>query len=211
MNRSSLQNSIIIFFVLFITFISSSSALSAQITLAWDPNTEADLAGYKVYYGIASGTYGSPISVGNVTTYTLAGLTAGQTYYIALKAYNTSNMESDYSNEVSGVATTLADTTPPTTPTNLTATAVSSSQINLSWNASTDNVAVTGYRIYRGGTQIATSTTTSYSNTGLTPSTTYTYTVAAYDAAGNVSPQSPSVSATTRTGLSPPQNLKIIP
>src|SRR5438309_533281 len=89
------------------------------------------------------------------------------------------------------------DTTPPLVPTGLTASAVSSSQINLSWTASSDNVGVSGYRVYRGGTQIATTSTTSFANTGLSASTTYSYTVAAYDAAGNVSAQSSSASATT--------------
>jgi hypothetical protein len=91
-----------------------------------------------------------------------------------------------------------ADNQAPTIPASLSATAVSSSQINLSWTASTDNVGVTGYRIYRGGTQIGTSGTNSYQNTGLSPSTSYSYTVAAYDAAGNVSGQSSSASATTQ-------------
>ena len=61
------------------------------------------------------------------------------------------------------------DATPPSTPANLTATAVSSSQIDLSWDASTDNIAVTGYNIYRdgGGTPIATVTGTTYQDTGL--------------------------------------------
>src|SRR5438552_775449 len=89
------------------------------------------------------------------------------------------------------------DTTPPTVPTGLTASAVSSSQINLSWTASSDNVGVSGYRVYRGGTQIATTSATSFANTGLSASTTYSYTVAAYDAAGNLSAQSSSASATT--------------
>src|SRR5438477_10218050 len=89
------------------------------------------------------------------------------------------------------------DTTPPTVPTGLTASAVSSSQINLSWTASSDNVGVSGYRVYRNGTQIATTSATSFANTGLSPSTTYSYTVAAYDAAGNPSTQSSSASATT--------------
>ncbi len=93
-----------------------------------------------------------------------------------------------------------SDTTAPSTPTGLTATASSSSQINLSWSASTDNVGVTGYKVYRGGAQIATTTGISYSNTGLSPSVTYSYTVSAYDAAGNTSAQSTSVSATTRAG-----------
>jgi chitodextrinase len=90
-----------------------------------------------------------------------------------------------------------ADTTPPSVPTGLTASAVSSSQINLSWAASSDNVGVSGYRIYRGGTQIATTTATFYTNTGLSPSTTYSYAVAAFDAAGNLSAQSSPASATT--------------
>jgi len=88
-------------------------------------------------------------------------------------------------------------TVTPTAPTNLSATAVSSSQINLSWTASTDNVPIAGYKVYRGGAQIAITTATSYSDTGLAAATTYTYTVAAYDAAGDVSPQSAPASATT--------------
>src|SRR5204863_106872 len=82
-------------------------------------------------------------------------------------------------------------------PTGLTASAVSSSQINLSWTASSDNVGVSGYRVYRNGTQIATTGATSFANTGLSPSTTYSYTVAAYHAAGNLSTQSSPASATT--------------
>jgi hypothetical protein len=91
------------------------------------------------------------------------------------------------------------DTTPPTVPANVTATAVSSSQINLSWTASTDNVAVAGYYVYRGGTQIASVSGTTYSDTGLAASTTYTYTVAAYDPSGNISARSTPASATTKT------------
>ena len=75
-----------------------------SISLAWDPNTESDLAGYKVYYGTASRSYGSSVNVGNVTSYQLTGLTSGQTYYIALTAYDTLGYESGFSNEVSGPA-----------------------------------------------------------------------------------------------------------
>ena len=99
------------------------------------------------------------------------------------------------------------DTQAPSVPTGLSATAVSPSQINLSWTASTDNVGVTGYRIYRctgsgctPSTQIATSASNSYQNTALVANTTYVYRVAAYDAAGNVSGQSASASATTQAG-----------
>lgn len=92
----------------------------------------------------------------------------------------------------------VSDTTAPSIPINLSATAVSASQVNLSWLPSTDNTAVTGYRIYRNGTQLTTTTGTTYSNTGLSPSTIYSYTVLAYDASGNSSAQSTSVSATTQ-------------
>lgn len=90
----------------------------------------------------------------------------------------------------------VPDTTPPSVPSSLSATAVSASQINLTWTASTDNVGVAGYRIFRGGVQVGTSGSTSFSDTGLSPNTTYAYTVSAYDAAGNIS-ASASASATT--------------
>ncbi len=90
-----------------------------------------------------------------------------------------------------------ADTTAPSIPTGLSATAISSTQIDLSWTASTDNVAVTAYRVYRDSVFVATSTLTTYSDVGLTPSTTYSYTVSAVDASYNASAQSASASATT--------------
>jgi chitodextrinase len=91
------------------------------------------------------------------------------------------------------------DTKPPTSPTNLTATAVSSSQINLRWNASTDNVGVAGYRIYRNGgtTPIATVTTTSYGDSGLNANTNYTYNVVAVDTS-NLPSTPATASATTQ-------------
>ena len=89
------------------------------------------------------------------------------------------------------------DTQPPTAPTNLTAQAVSSSQINLAWTGSTDNAGVAGYDIYRDNTKVATVTTTSYGDANLLPSTTYSYFVKALDAAGNISPSSNTATATT--------------
>jgi len=93
---------------------------------------------------------------------------------------------------------TLPDTQPPTVPMNLTATVVSSSQIDLSWTASTDNVGVAGYHIYRKGIYVGSGTETSYQSNGLLPSTTYGYRVAAFDAEGNVSAQSVAVSKKTQ-------------
>ncbi len=90
---------------LVLSLLWSSCVFAAQIKLAWDANTESDLAGYRVYFGTTSGAYTNPVGVGNVTQYTLGGLTPGQTYYIAVTAFDTSEHESDYSNEVSGIAT----------------------------------------------------------------------------------------------------------
>jgi len=75
-------------------------ATLTQATLEWDPNSEPDLAGYKLHYGMASGSYVTTVDVGNQTTYTLTDLDVGETYYIAATAYNTSGLESGYSNEV---------------------------------------------------------------------------------------------------------------
>ena len=101
-------------------------------------------------------------------------------------------------------ASSSGDTTPPTAPSNLTATAASASQINLAWTASTDNVGVTGYLVERcsgaGCTnfaQIGTPTSTSFSDTGLTANTSYSYRVRATDAAGNLSAYSNTATATT--------------
>src|SRR6266852_2184661 len=94
-------------------------------------------------------------------------------------------------------ATPSVDTTPPSLPTGLTGAAAGSSGANLSWSASTDNVGVTAYILLRNGVQVATPATTSFTDAGLSAATTYSYTVAARDAAGNISPDSTSVSVTT--------------
>src|SRR5436853_543139 len=98
--------------------------------------------------------------------------------------------------------TPSVDTTPPSTPTGLTGAAAGSTGVNLSWSASTDNVGVTGYIVRRNGVQVATPATTGYADTGLSVGT-YSYTVAARDAAGNISPNSASVSITIADTTAP--------
>src|SRR5262249_15280831 len=116
---------------------------------------------------------------------------------------HTHNNLSGYSGTASA---TTADTIAPSAPSNLTATAPSSAQINLTWTASTDNVGVTGYRLERcqgAGcstfAQIATPASTSFSDTGLTRNTSYSYRVSATDAAGNLSGYSNTAKARTRS------------
>src|SRR5439155_17579723 len=91
----------------------------------------------------------------------------------------------------------------PSTPAGLIATAAGATTINLTWTASTDNVGVSAYIVKRDGVQVATPSATNYADTGLSVATTYSYTVAARDAAGNISPDSASVSATTAGTLFP--------
>jgi hypothetical protein len=93
-----------------------------------------------------------------------------------------------------------SDTTAPTAPTALVASGTTATTTNLSWTASTDNVAVTGYDIYQGTTLKGSSTTTTYAVTGLTASTAYTFSVKAKDAAGNISASSSTVNVTTLAG-----------
>ncbi|MFC3843988.1 chondroitinase-B domain-containing protein [Paenibacillus sp. GCM10012304] len=100
--------------------------------------------------------------------------------------------------DVSVTDSAVSDTQAPTVPTGLSASAVSSAQINLTWTASTDNVGVTGYDVFRDGSLIGSTATTSYSDSGLSASTTYSYTIKAKDAANNLSQASSPVSATTQ-------------
>ncbi|MET3204895.1 UNVERIFIED_ORG: hypothetical protein ABIB21_001689 [Arthrobacter sp. UYEF13] len=89
------------------------------------------------------------------------------------------------------------DTTAPTAPTGLVSSGHTTTTVALAWDASTDNVGVTGYRLYRDGTQIADQPGRTYSDSGLSPATAYTYTVKAYDAATNLSNPSTSLTVTT--------------
>jgi fibronectin type 3 domain-containing protein len=163
----------------------------------------------------AAGTFTAAQSVAITTTtasatirYTTDGSTptstTGTVYSAAVSVSATSTLRaiayrSGYINSaVASAAYTIntADTQPPTVPTNLAASATSSSTVSLTWAASTDAVGVTGYRIYRNATQIATAATNSYSDSGLTAATQYAYRVAAYDAAGNLSAQCTAVNVT---------------
>lgn len=72
-----------------------------KASLTWSPVTGSNLAGYKVYMGTASGRYGTPLDVGNVTAYVVSNLALGNTYYFVVTSYSTSGSESAYSNEVS--------------------------------------------------------------------------------------------------------------
>ncbi|HUD11364.1 MAG TPA: fibronectin type III domain-containing protein [Candidatus Saccharimonadia bacterium] len=176
----------------------ATAAGASQVNLSWNASTDnVGVAGYQVFRN------GTPVAdVTNGTSYSDTGLAEGATYQYTVDAYDAAG---NVSGQSATAGVTISDTTPPTVPTNLTATAVSGTQINLSWTASTDNVGVAGYTVFRNGTQIATVTNgTSYADTGLAVGASYQYTVAAYDAAGNVSAQSAAATATTLSDTTPP-------
>src|SRR6267143_1311149 len=161
----------------------------SRINLSWNASTDnVGVAGYKVLRG------GVQIATTSALTYADTGLSPSTAYSYTVAAYDTAGNTSAPSSAAS--ATTQA-ATPPSIPTGLSATAISGSQINQSWSASTDPVGVTGYNVMRNGVLIAAVSALTYADTGLSPSTTYTYTVAAFNAAGYTSAPSTAASATT--------------
>jgi chitodextrinase len=195
--------------------LTATAVSTSQINLSWTASTDnVGVTGYLVESCSGAGcTTFSQIATVTGTTFNNTALAASTPYSYRVRATDAAGNLSGYSSVAS--ATTLApDTQPPTSPSNLTATAVSTSQINLSWTASTDNVGVTGYLVERctgaGCTtfsQIAAVTGTSFNNTGLAASTPYSYRVRATDAAGNLSGYSNVAGATTLApDTQPPTN-----
>ncbi len=188
------------------TNLTATAATTTQINLSWTASMDnVGVTGYKVERCSGAGCANFvQIATPTGTTYNDTSLTASTSYSYRVRASDAAGNNSVYSNTVSATTPAGADATPPTAPTNLTATAASATQINLAWTASTDNVGVTGYKVERcsgaGCTsfaQIATPTGTAYNDTGLTGSTSYSYRVRATDAAGNNSAYSNTATATT--------------
>lgn len=100
--------------VLLSLFMTAQAAIAASVTLAWNPNSEPDIAGYKINYGFSSRNYTQRLDVGNTPNGTVSNLNNGTTYFFAATAYNTSGAESGFSNEV---IYTAPGTPPPPTPT----------------------------------------------------------------------------------------------
>ena len=187
----------------------TATAVSAtQINLNWNASTDnVGVTGYRVErcQGASCTTF-AQIASPTATSYNDTGLAAGSSYSYRVRAVDAATNLSPYSGTATA-STPAPDTDPPTSPSGLTATAVSATQINLNWNASTDNVGVTGYRVERcqGAScttfaQIASPTATSYNDTGLAAGSSYSYRVRAVDAATNLSPYSGTATAGTQTG-----------
>jgi chitodextrinase len=183
--------------------IHKTSSTITSVTLAWDAASDnVGVSGYHVYRNGA--LVGSPGGNG----FTDTGLGVGTSYTYTISAFDSATNESAQSAPFS--ADSSSDTTPPTIPSNLHTTTVHDDSISLGWDASTDDVSVTGYKIYRDGSLVGTSATTSYTDSGLMPFTNYSYRVIAYDAANNNSTASaalPTQTAYDTTAPTTPGNL----
>ncbi len=166
---------------------------SSSTMLSWSPSTDdVGVIGYYIYRN------GIKITTPNAitgTSYTDSGLSSGNAYTYSVLAYDAAGNISASPPLIR--VTTIYDITPPSVPSGLSATATSPAEIDLVWKPSTDNIQVGGYNVYRDGSLIASVATTSYMDNGVSPQTSYTYSVAAYDTSDNVSLRSVVMQATT--------------
>jgi chitodextrinase len=187
------------------TGLTTTVISDTQINLSWTASTDnVGVTGYKVErcQGASCSNF-TQIATPTATTFNDTGLAPSTSHSYRVRATDAAGNLSSYS--ATSTATSSKDTTPPTAPTNLMTTVISSSQINLSWTASTDNVGVTGYNVQRcqgaGCSNFAPigalTTSTTFNDIGLAASSSYSYRVNATDAAGNLSPFSSAVTATT--------------
>jgi chitodextrinase len=188
-----------------LTAVASSTT---QIGLTWAASTDnVAVTSYRVERctGASCTNFAQIGAATTLATFSDSGLTASTAYRYRVRASDAAGNLSNYSNIAFGTTLAVSDTTAPTAPSSLVATASSSTQIGLVWIASTDNVGVTGYRVERCSganctsfAQIGTTTTAlSFPDSGLMASTSYSYRVRATDAAGNLSNYSNTATATT--------------
>jgi glucose/arabinose dehydrogenase len=183
------------------TNLAASAITQNSFTLSWTAATDnIGVTGYDVYQN------GVKINVANITatSYNVTGLLPATTYGYYVKAKDAAGNQSANSNTLN-VTTGSPDVIPPSAPTNLQSSIITQTTFTLKWTAATDNIAVTGYDVYKDGVKIngALVTTTTYNVTGLTTATTYSMTVKAKDAAANESAASIALPVTTLISESP--------
>ncbi len=171
------------------TNLSAAVKSISRVDLTWSASTDNVLvSGYKVYRN------GSLLASPSTTSYVDNTVSLGGTYKYEVSAYDLSSNESDKSTPIT---VAVKDQAKPSAPANLKAKVVSTTRVDLSWSVSTDNVGVTGYRIYRNGSLIKKVTGNKYYDKAVKAAKTYSYYVKAYDAAGNISNRSSIVKVTT--------------
>ena len=183
------------------TNVTATRVSYTEVDLTWTASTD-DLG--PVGYAVADLNTGLIVKTSKTNSCTITGLTPGTTYDFAVGASDVGGNIIGPQDESSWVqvVTSIIDTDPPSAPANLAAFALNHEEMELFWDASTDNVGVTEYKVYKASDNSLVETTSelSYKVTGLELSTTYSYYVRAYDANNNESDPSNTVSATTFTG-----------
>ncbi|MBK6379724.1 MAG: PQQ-dependent sugar dehydrogenase [Chitinophagaceae bacterium] len=187
--------------------LAASAITQTSFTLSWTVATDnVGVTGYDVYQN------GIKINLTNITgtTYNVTGLSPATTYGYYVKAKDAAGNQSANSSTLN-VTTGQPDITPPSAPTNLQSSVITQTGFTLKWNAATDDVAVTGYDVYKDGLKInaALVTTTTYNVTGLTTGNTYAMTVKAKDAAANESAASTALPVTTLISESPSETFSM--
>lgn len=164
------------------TSLTRSSITATGFSVSWAASSDnVGVAGYRVYRGGIDGTcLGSTTG----TSWAFSGLSPLTSYVIAVTAYDATG---NVSSAGSGTITTGADTTAPADVANLATSSVTFCSLVLSWSAASDDVGVVGYNIYRDGSLLGSTASTSYTVSGLSPATLYGFAVKARDDAGNLS------------------------
>jgi chitodextrinase len=178
------------------TGITATGLTATTVSVSWSASSDnVGVIGYGVYVD------GTLVGSTSQRTFTASGLTCGKSYAVTVDAYDGAGNRSPQSTPLTVATSVCPDTQAPSAPGSLRATAATTSSVVVAWNPSTDNVAVTGYRVYKDGAFVTTTTSTSHSFGSLTCGTAYTFGVDAYDAAGNLS--SPRTTLTTATAACP--------
>lgn len=174
--------------------LNAENITSSTVDLNWSASADnVGVTGYKIYQD------GTEIDETINTEYTVTNLSADTPYGFTVSAIDSELNESAQSNTANITTLPEPDTEAPTVPQNLMAANITTTSVDISWSASTDNISVTGYKIYQDGEEIDETTNTAYSIEELTPGTTYGYAVSAVDASGNESNQSNVLSITTES------------
>ncbi len=166
------------------------------------------IAGYEIYRN------GAKVASTTRNYYLLSGLSSRKGYAVYIKAFDTAGNYSEPSSTLIINEQYYQDTAAPAAPCNLRSAEITGASITLVWDTAIDNMGVTGYEVYQGNTLLGKTAETTYVVTGLTPETAYSFTVKAYDGAGNISAASePYVVATLerdKQAPTPPRNLQVI-
>ena len=165
--------------------------------VGWDPNDPLDRGDFELLQTVRHDGTAASMNPSHVLD-----IPADRTgYHVIYAVWDIADTSNAFYNviDINVAGEAIVDSQAPATPKQLRSPGATSSSVSLSWAAATDNIGVNGYHVYRDGIRVGTTTSTAYTDTGLTPESAYRYTVAAFDGAGNVSPISDAITVPTTT------------